>query len=167
MHHLHKVYDVEHSFPNIQPMFFAGLVAFIFLYVYIDKRKSEDRQITWLRRMNKTNALVASIFAICAFALVSFTAIRIFFITYRLRDTHDTFIVEGYVEHYHPMYVDGGHGTERFDVKGVQFDLDDDTFNLGYNNAAHYGGAIKTNLYVRIEYCTYDDRNVILKLETE
>ena len=60
-------------------------------------------------------------------------------------------IVEGPVEHFHPM-PSAGHDTERFDVKGVEFSYSDYILTAGFNNTSSHGGPIREGLPVRICY---------------
>lgn len=60
-------------------------------------------------------------------------------------------IVEGRVEHFHPM-PSAGHDTERFEVKGVAFSYSDYILTAGFNNTSSHGGPIREGLPVRICY---------------
>jgi hypothetical protein len=60
-------------------------------------------------------------------------------------------IVEGRVEHFHPMPFEG-HDNERFDVQGIEFSYSDYSVSAGFNNAASHGGPIREGLPVRICY---------------
>jgi hypothetical protein len=74
----------------------------------------------------------------------------------------DCEIVEGKVEHFHPMPA-SGHDTERFDVNGVPFSYSDYIVSAGFNNSASHGGPIREGLPVRI--CYRDGE--ILRLEVQ
>ena len=75
-------------------------------------------------------------------------------------ERNDCKIVEGAVEHFHPMPATG-HDTERFDVHGVKFAYSDFIVTAGFNNTASHGGPIREGLPVRI--CYRDDE--ILRLQ--
>jgi hypothetical protein len=60
-------------------------------------------------------------------------------------------IVEGRVEHFHPMPAQG-HDVEHFDVRGVEFSYSDYIITAGFNNTASHGGPIREGLPVRICY---------------
>ena len=69
-------------------------------------------------------------------------------------------IVEGRVNHFHPMPFTG-HDEESFDVNGVKFAYSDYVVSAGYNKTASHGGPIRQGLPVRI--CHQDGE--ILRLE--
>lgn len=76
------------------------------------------------------------------------------------------FVVEGYVENYHPMPYEG-HDTEHFEIEGFYFEYSDYTIMNGYNISASHGGVVTHNgQYLKIKYVTeeYDgeDNNIIL-----
>ena len=78
----------------------------------------------------------------------------------------EMFVVEGYVENYHPMPYEG-HDTEHFEIEGVYFEYSDYTVMNGYNISASHGGVVTHNgQYLKIKYVTeeYDgeDNNIIL-----
>jgi hypothetical protein len=73
-------------------------------------------------------------------------------------------VVEGIVEHFHPMPATG-HDTERFTVAGESFAYSDYEITGGFNNAASHGGPIRAGLPVRITFVQEPSRNVIVKLE--
>lgn len=80
--------------------------------------------------------------------------------------TDEMFVVEGYVENYHPMPYEG-HDTEHFEIDGVYFEYSDYTIMNGYNISASHGGLVTHNgQYLKIKYVTeeYDgeDNNIIL-----
>jgi hypothetical protein len=60
-------------------------------------------------------------------------------------------IVEGLVDHFHPMPAEG-HDMEHFDVRGVEFSYSDYVVTAGFNNTASHGGPIREGLPVRICY---------------
>jgi hypothetical protein len=71
-------------------------------------------------------------------------------------------VVEGPIEHFIPM-PSGGHAQESFSVSGVPFNYSDFMSTDAFNNAASYGGPIKSDSYVRI--CYDPSENAILRLE--
>ena len=60
-------------------------------------------------------------------------------------------VVEGPVEHFHPM-PSGGHDSERFEVAGVHFEYSHWSVSQGFNQDVTVGGPIQEGLYVRIHY---------------
>lgn len=64
-------------------------------------------------------------------------------------------VVEGPVEHFHPM-PSSGHDTERFDVAGVHFEYSHWNMSQGFNQDITVGGPIREGLYVRIHYVNMD-----------
>ena len=80
--------------------------------------------------------------------------------------TDEIYVVEGYVENYHPMPYEG-HDTEHFEIDGIYFEYSDYTIMNGYNISASHGGVVTHNgQYLKIKYVTeeYDgeDNNIIL-----
>jgi hypothetical protein len=78
----------------------------------------------------------------------------------------DVFVIEGYVENYHPMPYEG-HDTEHFEIDGVYFEYSDYTVMNGYNISASHGGVVTHNgQYLKIKYVTEEhdgeDNNIIL-----
>ena len=77
------------------------------------------------------------------------------------------YVVEGYVENYHPMPREG-HDLESFEINGVYFEYSDFKVINGYNNSASHGGVVTRNgQYLKIKYVTKSvadqcDENVIL-----
>lgn len=69
----------------------------------------------------------------------------------------DVYVVEGYVENFHPMPA-GGHDVEHFEINGVYFEYSDLTLSNAYHKSLPYGGVITHNgQYLRIKYITYTD----------
>ena len=73
-------------------------------------------------------------------------------------------VVEGVVEHFHPMPYTG-HDTERFTVRGVRFAYSDYLVVSGFNRTSSHGGPIREGLPVRIHWCGSPAHATILKLE--
>jgi len=75
-------------------------------------------------------------------------------------------VVEGLVEHFHPM-PSGGHDTERFDVAGVHFAYSHRLASQGFNQDVTVGGPIREGIYVRIHYVLLaaDPYGTIVRLE--
>ncbi|XYH96907.1 hypothetical protein ACMHYB_55575 [Sorangium sp. So ce1128] len=74
-------------------------------------------------------------------------------------------VVEGPVEHFHPM-PDAGRDKERFSVQGVPFAYSDGAHTGAFNRSRAKGGPIEEGLQVRIHYLHLDNENLILRLET-
>jgi len=105
---------------------------------------------------------------------VSFGCLFIIYLLNGMRENHNYLInlassnkckvVEGYVEHFHPM-PSSGHDSESFSVSGVPFRYSDFEITGAFNNAASHGGPIKEGLKLRINYVTSNKQNLILKIE--
>ena len=77
--------------------------------------------------------------------------------------TDEIYVVEGYVENYHPMPYEG-HDTEHFEIDGVYFEYSDYTIMNGYNISASHGGVVTNNgQYLKIKYIN----DVISELEVK
>ncbi len=71
----------------------------------------------------------------------------------------NVYVVEGYVENYHPMPFEG-HDTEHFEINGVYFSYSDYALMNGYHNSASYGGVVTANgQYLKIKYVVNDIYN--------
>lgn len=172
MEELKIVYDFADCFPRIGVMVFPLIFSLIGLgiFCYYKKGVIKDRTSMFGISRRKYGIMFGIFFAsfggLISAILISSNLLE-YFKTKRVYQNKEYKIVEGRVEHYHPM-PEGGHDSERFNVKGIMFQFSDyDLSNYGYNNAASKGGAIKENLLVRIAYFNNGERNVILKLETE
>ena len=81
--------------------------------------------------------------------------------------SEDVYVVEGYVENFHPMPREG-HDHESFEINGVYFEYSDYKVMNGYNNSASHGGVVtKNGQYLKIKYVTEEttdenEQNVIL-----
>jgi len=75
-------------------------------------------------------------------------------------------VTEGVVENFHPMPVTG-HDSEHFTVKGNYFSYSDFEVTGAFNNSSSHGGPIREGLNVRITYLPRENRNLILRIETE
>lgn len=72
-------------------------------------------------------------------------------------ENDDVFVVEGYVENYHPMPATG-HDMEHFEINGVYFEYSDFDGANGYHNAASLGGVVTRNgQYLKIKYVVSED----------
>lgn len=71
-------------------------------------------------------------------------------------------IVEGPVENFDPMPVEG-HRDEVFSVKGVEFRYSDFRMTSAFNNTAAYGGPVRRGAYTRVSYIR--NGNKIIRLE--
>lgn len=79
---------------------------------------------------------------------------------------NDVFVIEGYVENFHPMPYEG-HDTEHFEINGVFFEYSDYTVTNGYHKAASHGGVVTRNgQHLKIKYVVekleQGEENVIL-----
>lgn len=75
----------------------------------------------------------------------------------------DVYVVEGYVEDFHPMSA-GGHDMEHFEINGVYFEYSNFTISNTYNQTLSHGGVITHNgQYLLIKYLTYEDTNGDMK----
>jgi hypothetical protein len=76
-------------------------------------------------------------------------------------------VVEGAVEDFEVTYKDGEELYETFTVEGLDFEIPDSWYGLGYSVLSTEGGAIQRDgQHVRIRCVRYNDEwNLILKLE--
>ncbi len=79
---------------------------------------------------------------------------------------NDVFVVEGYVENFHPMPWEG-HDTEYFEINGIHFEYSDYFITNGYHKSASRGGVITQNgQHLKVKYVVEEfeegDENVIL-----
>ena len=82
-------------------------------------------------------------------------------------DHDQVFVVEGFVENYHAMPLQG-HDTEHFEIDGVFFEYSNYELINGYNRPACRGGVITGNgQYLIIKYVTdaVSNNNIILYIE--
>lgn len=86
--------------------------------------------------------------------------------TKKMLDNNEVLVVEGYVEQYHPMPMEG-HDTEHFEINGVYFEYTNFEVSNGYNTPACYGGVVKENgQHLKIKYIVDDvGNNLILYIE--
>ncbi|MBC7721654.1 MAG: hypothetical protein H7068_06480 [Pedobacter sp.] len=172
MQDLKLVYDFADRFPRIEVILFPLVFVAIGLAIfYYHKKGVTENERLKTNISNREYGMVFGIFFASIASLFSTFVISInlneYFKTKKNYDNKEYKIIEGKVQHYHPM-PEGGHDSEHFDVKEIYFEYSDsDISDYGYNNATSNGGAIKENLYIRITYFNNGDKNVILKLETE
>ncbi|HVY74902.1 MAG TPA: hypothetical protein VG890_08745 [Puia sp.] len=164
MNQLKLIYDFSHRSIDFESLLWPLLcVAAGFAIFYYSKKDTTQKE----RNRTKGIGIVFILFSGLFSAMIIPSHLKEYFTTKNIYENKKYIIVEGHVDHYHPMPW-GGHDTERFEVKGVEFEYSDyDLTDYGYNNTASKGGVIKDNLYVRISYFNNGRRNVILKLETE
>ena len=78
---------------------------------------------------------------------------------------NDYSVVEGVIENFIPMKIDG-HSQESFIVNEIEFSYNRSNPTYGYHLPKIDGGHITSNgQYVRISYITYNNQNIIIKLE--
>lgn len=82
----------------------------------------------------------------------------------RAIDRGELQIVEGTVEHFHPMPY-GGHDTERFDVAGVHFEFSDYVITPGLHRTVSHGGPIHAGDRVRLTYLDHGGATWIVRAE--
>jgi len=136
---------------NLIPLF----VGVGFLYNSILTMKAGDREKGW-------EGFITSFFKIAGF-VVAPIGVGIFLLsTIGMSAEHkeykeklannDVFIVEGYVENFHPMPYEG-HDTERFEINGIHFEYSDYYITNGYHKSASHGGVVKKNgQYLKVKY---------------
>jgi hypothetical protein len=164
--HFVKVFDVldsgyrDWTFPAFGLIFVAiGTVIFFFPKIL------EALGIPYLNSKSRWQTVFRYFFL--GFAL--FWTVLAFFMTYPTHLRHEALarengcrVVEGSVENFVPMPVDG-HGYESFSVARVPFRYSDFVATDGFNNSSSHGGPIGKDAYVRI--CYDPAGNVILRLE--
>ncbi|MDN3581907.1 hypothetical protein [Mucilaginibacter flavus] len=166
----HTVYDfgnesIPITFLFPLPFFIIGLL--IFFYHLKNKDESKENRNILPDRIR--GLIVGGAFLTLSGFMMPMIALSSIPDYYKLKKIYSAGryqIVEGSVKNYHPM-PEGGHDTERFDVKNIHFEFSDFHIKNGYNNAASHGGAIKANLAVKIRYYSDGGENVILKLEVD
>lgn len=166
------VYDFADRLPKFTSMLMFILLVAIGLGVYFYHKKFVDKNSTMAFGINERKygmvfgIIFASLTGIMSMFIISLM-LGEYFKTKSVYDKKQYQIIEGKVENYHPM-PEGGHDSERFTIKGIEFKFSDyDESDYGYNNAASHGGAIRSGLMVWIGYFNNGDKNVILKLMTE
>jgi hypothetical protein len=99
-------------------------------------------------------------FAVYGATVTSWSTFQNYAIDRTAYEHGDFKVVEGPVENFHPMPVEG-HDLESFTVKGQKFEYSDFVISPGFHNATSRGGPILEGLPVRISYV----KNDIVKLE--
>ncbi len=148
MQDLKLIYDFADRFPRIGVMLFPLIFVAIGLIIFYSNKniKSDDispkNNIHDKKYKRVFGIFFASISGLIAI-LIIVTNLHEYFKTRNIYDHKQYQIVEGKVEHYHPM-PEGGHDSERFDVKGIPFEFSDyDASDYGYNNTASKCGRLK------------------------
>lgn len=136
---------------NLIPLFVG--VAFLFNSIHIIKSKNKEK--CW-------EGFITSFFKITGF-IVAPIGIGLFLIStvgmsmehkeYKEKLAYnDVFVVEGYVENFHPMPYEG-HDTEYFEINGVHFEYSDYTITNGYHKSASHGGVVTQNgQHLKVKY---------------
>lgn len=138
----HIVYDFGNKFPRIDLMLFPLLFVAVGIgfYFFIDKHRRKGLSFGLLF------ASMGGLFSLVLIPVLIYTYVQ----TYVVYSNQHYSTVEGTVQNYHPMRING-HEDESFDVKNVHFNFSDyDLSDYGYNNAASHGGVIK-----KIYMCEY------------
>lgn len=163
------LYEYQLNFTDYLWNLIPLLVGVGFLFNSITIIKSKDKEKGW-------EGFVTSFFKIAGF-IVAPIGIGIFLLsTIGMSMEHkeykeklandDVFVVEGYVEKFHPMPYEG-HDTEHFEINGVHFEYSDYSITNGYHKSAPHGGVITQNgQHLKIKYVIDEfeesNENVIL-----
>lgn len=109
---------------------------------------------------------IVGVFAIFLFVCLSIAYYNNYLTTKKMLDNNEALIVEGYVDQYHAMPMEG-HDTEHFEINGVYFEYTNFEISNGYNVPACYGGVVKENgQHLKIKYIVDDaGNNLILYIE--
>ncbi len=171
MQNLHTVYDFhnERLIPYFAwfPLLFViiGLAVFLYNAFFADRESVNSWGIN-SRKFNMFFGLGFALFALSLSRMVIVSKLDAQNIAEYLFNSGKCKTIQGIVKDFHPMPA-GGHDTEHFTVNGVYFEYYDNSPDPGYNTAQINGGIIKGNMYVKLTYLNYNDRNVIFTVETE
>ena len=161
------LYQFHYNWQNIpSSIFLLGLgIAFLFYKIADIPKVADIPKGNTLRALFRFFLKVLGI--VCIFFAVYTTVLSIKDYTEKRSAlaNNQVYVVEGYVENYHPRPFTG-HDTERFEINGVSFTYPSGSIN-GYETPACYGGVITQNgQYLLIKYVTESDgSNTILFIQ--
>ncbi len=150
-------FDAADSFvPALLPFAAAFVVATVtacLIGALLVRHELRRQAITGTRARMRVLALIAGLFVVVAVSMivVMLTGLSSVGSEGTARAIESSPVVEGVVEHFHPM-PPGGHDTERFDVAGVHFEYSHWSVSQGFNQDITVGGPIREGSYVRIHY---------------
>lgn len=141
----------------------VGIAFILFSVSNIEKKKDKDTAKFLQHGKQSLPTAFALLFMIPGIIGILLSGVTVYnflcnhnTITERITSS-DVYVVEGYVENFHPMPA-GGHDVEHFEINGVYFEYSDFTISNAYHKTLHYGGVITHNgQYLRIKYITYTD----------
>lgn len=163
------LYEYGFNFENLLLCLIPLAVGIVFLANSIAQVRSKEKSNGWdgfVETFFKFLGFIVGPIGIIMFAMSALGLVFEYKNYKEILKTDEIFVVEGYVENYHPMPYEG-HDTEHFEIEGVYFEYSDYTIMNGYNISASHGGVVTHNgQYLKIKYVTekYDgeDNNIIL-----
>jgi branched-subunit amino acid transport protein len=166
------VFDAADSFvPARLPFILAFAVAILgacVIAALLVRQESQRRALNGGRTRIGITSLVVTLFIIItgSVIVVMVTGLSSASAQDTARAIESSAVVEGSVEHFHPM-PGGGHDSERFEVAGVHFEYSHWSISQGFNQDVTVGGPIREGLYVRIHYVRLADESfgTIVRLE--
>jgi hypothetical protein len=171
-HSLYTVYDFHNeqliSSFSLFPLVFVAIGLGVFGYnIFYGDREGANNWGINKRKFGMFFGLGFALFALSlSLAMVS-SRMGAQNTTESLFETRKYKTVEGIVKDFHPMPATG-HDMEHFTVNGIYFEYSDNSLgDPGYKTSEINGGVVKKDLYVKLTYINYYDRNVILKIETD
>ncbi|MBQ4348295.1 MAG: hypothetical protein IJC79_01595 [Clostridia bacterium] len=158
------LYEYSLNYENIFLSLIPLVVGVGFLTNSILKIRSKERSKAWdgfVESFFKFAGLIIGPLGICIFIMV-ILGISIEHRDYQeMLKSNEVYVVEGYVEKYHPMPYEG-HDTEHFEIDGVYFEYSDYIIMNGYNISASHGGVITRNgQHLKIKYVTNEFGDLI------
>ncbi len=148
---------------NLIPL--ACGIAFLYLFIRVIKDK-DNSSSRFVKLFSGAIGLIVGILGIGIFLLLTIS-MSIEHIDYKKQlANNDVYVVEGYVENFHPMPYEG-HDSERFEINDVYFEYSDFTIMNGYHNSSTHGGVITHDgQHLKIKYIVVEyngiEENIIL-----
>ena len=163
------LYEYQLNFMDYLGNLIPLLVGVVFLFNSLLIIKSKYKEKGW-------DGFVASFFKIAGFIVAPIGIGLSLLLTIGMSIEHkeykeklannDVFVVEGYVENFHPMPYEG-HDTEHFEISGVHFEYSDYVITNGYHKSASHGGVVTRNgQHLKVKYVVEEfeegNANIIL-----
>lgn len=139
-----KYYDITESIPGLIWFLGVGLAVLVFsttILLYLS--------ITNKSRVNQLRAGFMSVFSLIWVSIIWAAAGQDYFRAKLALKNHTYEVVEGRVEHFHPMPKEG-HEDESFSVKGIPFKYSEFKIDFGYNQCRVNGGPVYQGKLVKI-----------------
>ncbi|WP_394994506.1 hypothetical protein [Emticicia sp.] len=139
-----------------------GLVA-ISLCVFEIKRLKRKDSFDNKNDKNLSGMYLAIVFVVVWTGFVLFITTKEYIECFYIMNNKKYIEIEGLVEDFSTM-GERGHKSEKFMVKGIEFEYSDNISSVGFHNQKIHGGPIDSSKYVKIQYCDYNYKNIILRL---